>query len=369
MTLIKSENLEKLQPLFGEAVELIKKAISKKRQIIIKHHDDADGYISGFILEKALSAHVEDKRYMLQRSSSRTPYYEYIDSLRDLNSFIGFAPPLIILSDLGSNNQSMKAIKRLERYGADFIILDHHKYDEENKKIAKVFLNPHIFDMGSDLCAGMLATELALMLTPLIPNIQHLPALAGTADKSVGIDYENYLKISKIPLESLKDWALVVDHETYYLRFAARPNFLEDLFNPQKLSYLDELKMDIKSEMESLSRSVREYVRMKEYPKFKLLRLDRKGIGDYEFASSKLPKITHELVEGPRITLIETPDGISYRADIIGFKGVELIEILKTQFPKAMVSGGGHEAAGGIRFNASAKDEIMAFIEKYLEGL
>ena len=90
--LIKSENLEKLRDIFIEVSDEIKKAITQKRHIIVRHHDDTDGYIAGFTLEKAILPLIEDNRkyYYFTRLSSRTPFYEYTDALRDVNSFLSF---------------------------------------------------------------------------------------------------------------------------------------------------------------------------------------------------------------------------------------------------------------------------------------
>ena len=88
--LIKSNNLEKLRTVFQETSSIIKKAISEKRHIIIRHHDDVDGYTAGLILEKAIEPLIKDTKthYYLTRSPCRTPYYDYIDALRDLSNYL-----------------------------------------------------------------------------------------------------------------------------------------------------------------------------------------------------------------------------------------------------------------------------------------
>ena len=133
--LIPSTSLEKLRPDMITAVEKIKEAIHEERPIWIRHHDDTDGYSSGYVLEKAIQPLLLNEK-AFSRISSRTPYYDYIDAMKDLNSYffqkerMNSLPPLIILTDLGSNDQSITAIKRLKGYGIEFIIIDHHAYDE-----------------------------------------------------------------------------------------------------------------------------------------------------------------------------------------------------------------------------------------------
>ena len=97
--LIKSENLENLRECFVKTSEIIKKAISENRFIIIKHHDDTDGYTAGFVIEKAILSVSKNPR-QVARMASRSPYYDYTDALRDLNNCLGFnnSKPLELLN-------------------------------------------------------------------------------------------------------------------------------------------------------------------------------------------------------------------------------------------------------------------------------
>ena len=373
--LIKSNNLEKLRTVFQETSSIIKKAISEKRHIIIRHHDDVDGYTAGLILEKAIEPLIKDTKthYYLTRSPCRTPYYDYIDALRDLSNYLSSynnKPSLIILTDLGSNEQSIKAIKRLHDYNIDFIILDHHRYNNANKEIAKSFLNPHAYGLDSNLNAGALAVELALFINPLLTGIKHLPGLSAIADKSTGKDVDAYVKLSGYTKQELEKWSVVIDHETYYLRFPVRSKFFYDLFFPTKRNsmIINSMYKNIQKEFDKIKIAAKKYVKITNYNKFKLLRITR-DIGFWDYASSKLARIVTDLEQGPRITFIETGDSISYRADKINFKGVDLINELKQKFPYALINGGGHDAAGSIRFNSVSKDEIIAYILKYLKKI
>jgi archaea-specific RecJ-like exonuclease len=378
--LIKSDNLEKLRGLFVDAATIIKKAAEESRPIIIRHHDDADGYSAGLALEKAIKPIIEETNekayHYISRSSSRSPYYDYTDSLRDLNSFMISRnkenPPLVILCDLGSNMQSMKAIKRLKIYGFEFIIVDHHRFDEGNKEEALVFLNPQVLGMGSDLNAGALACELALFINPDI-NVKHLPALSGTADKSGGEDFERYLQVSGYDTDYLKDWTLAIDHETYYLRFQESSELLEDLFFPSENNsdIVRSVKPLLEREFEQVKLSARKNVAIKKIGKLNVLMIDKKEAASYgDYASSKITRITHELESGPRITMACTDDSISFRADEAGnFSVVRLLEILKEKHPYAMLDGGGHDYAGSINFTSGSKDEIMASILDYISHI
>ncbi|MEK6916430.1 MAG: DHH family phosphoesterase [Nanoarchaeota archaeon] len=370
--LIASKNLDKMKEAFFKTESIIRKALSESRFIVIRHHNDVDGYTAGFVLEKALNSIGYSRNIM--RSSSRTPFYDYTDALRDLNNFLSSRsskPPLVILTDLGSNEQSIASIKRLKAYNIDFVIIDHHRYDKENETEALSFLNPHVFGLGSDLNAGALATELALLLDPKLNGIKHLPGLSGVADKSSGEDVESYIKLSGYSRKELEKWAVVIDHETYYLKFPERTEILEDLFipgkkNTQLISYLS---TKIEGDMEIVRKATKKYSKIENLGKFKLIIVEKNKISDWEYASSKIIAIAHDLVEGPKITLAFSDDSLSYRADGVKFSGVNLLEKLKNEFPAAMLSGGGHDAAGGIRFNIASGKEILEYIKNHIKKI
>jgi RecJ-like exonuclease len=377
--LIESANLESMRETFIQAVDIITHAAKEKRPIVIRHHDDTDGYVSGYVLERAILPLISsEKPYnYISRSSSRSPSYDYIDALRDLNNYLidkerhNDKPPLIILADLGSNDQSIKAIKRLMIHGIDFLIIDHHKFDEENKKAVKVFLNTHAFGLTSDICAGALCCELAHLLNSSL-DVKHLPALAMTADKSSGDDFEKYILLSGHDKTHFAKWALVTEHELYYLKFQESSFILDDLFMPNERNtkIIQLILPAVEQEFNEVNLAVKKYAKIVNFRHFKLIRINREMIASFgEFSSSKITRLSHDLVQGPRVTISELDDSLSYRVDNVKFSGVELIKQLKVKFPYAMISGGGHDDAGGIQFNPASKDDVIKFIMDYLKRI
>ncbi|MEM2139091.1 MAG: hypothetical protein QXM96_02975 [Candidatus Woesearchaeota archaeon] len=384
--LIQSEKLEKLRPLFIESVKLIETSINENRPIIIRHHDDVDGYVSGFILEKAIlplikEINPEKSHLFLKRISSRTPFYDYIDALRDLNDYLEAKerfdekPPLIILTDLGSNNQSYPSLKRLTKYDCDFIIIDHHKYDKENKEIAKIFLNPHVFEFGSDLTAGSLCCELAFFINPELKkdlkqynNYKHLPALSSTADKSEGFEYEEYLKLSGFDKEKLKQWAIAIDYDLYHLKFNESSDLLNDLFiyNETREKIIQEINYFLNYKESLIKKAIEKHLEITEINNVKILKINR-NVVNYEYIGTKLPRICHDLYSGSRITLVISNDSISFRADELNFSLIKLIDYLKEKMPYALIDGGGHDFAGTIKFAEINKENVLKEIQEYLK--
>ena len=80
--LIKSHILDKLKPSLMEAAKQIRLAVFKNRPIIIRHHNDADGYSSGYSLERAIlplvmAQHGTDKhsKQYCSKTPNISPFY------------------------------------------------------------------------------------------------------------------------------------------------------------------------------------------------------------------------------------------------------------------------------------------------------
>ncbi len=380
--LAKSERMDRLRPLFLDAAKRILDAIDEGRPIVIRHHDDVDGYTCGLVLEKAIKPLIEElnpekAHLFISRNPSRTPFYDYIDALRDLNDYLlakeryDERAPLILLCDLGSNNQSIDGIKRLLYYGIDFIIIDHHLFDEDNKKSVKVFLNPHVFGMGSDLNAGALCSELALLLNPDL-KIHHLPALSGVADRSSGDEFEHYVKLSGFSKQELERWGYAIDHDLHYLKFNGASGLFEDLFFPTENNkkIIEEIHKSMEGEFLNVKNTVARFLKIFDYGKFKLLRISRTCVPYGSYAGSKLPRLANDSVTGARITMVEDEDSISFRANGIGtFSVVKLVESLKKEMPYAMIDGGGHDFAGTLKFSTAAKEEVFEKVLEFIKKL
>ncbi|MBN2368167.1 hypothetical protein JXC34_04035 [Candidatus Woesearchaeota archaeon] len=382
--MISSENLEKLRENFIKAADAIRDAVQQSRPVIIRHHDDPDGYAAGIVLEKALMPLVQEvnpeKPYLyLTRIACRTPYYDYIDGLKDLNTYLSgkqrydMNPPMIILADLGSNSQSIKSIKRLKIHCIDFVIVDHHKFDKENIDSVAAFLNPIEKKLEHSICGGILASELALFLNPDLNGIRHLPALAAVADKSEGKDIDEYIKLSGYTRKELVKWSTVIDHELYYLKFNESQELLEDLFFPGETNsrILELIYPEIEKEIEQVKKAAKEYCESKKMNNMKIITVSKSDVVGYgDYASSKLTRIAHELYEGPRVTIAITEDSISFRADgVPGFSVPGLLSELMDKFPYALLEGGGHDVAGTIKFNAASIEKITRYVKEYIERL
>src|SRR3989339_555659 len=249
--LVESPILNKLKDSFIKAATEIKLAIIQDRPIIVRHHNDTDGYSSGFSLERAILPLIEEQHgseksrwEFFTRAPCAAPFYEIDDSIRDtaqsLRNVARFSNkmPLIIIADNGSTQEDLMAIQQGKVHGSDFIIVDHHKFDQDViSREVLTHINPFLVgEDGSHFSAGMLCSELARFINPNVKNINQIPAMSGFADRielSNPKTMNDYLKIAEkegYTKELLSDIALVIEYVSSKIRFMEVREYIEVLF-------------------------------------------------------------------------------------------------------------------------------------------
>ena len=393
--------LEKLRAPILKAAEEIRLAVIQSRPIIVRHHNDTDGYCSGFALERAIIPLIEKQHSApkaaweyFKRAPSMAPYYELTDSIKDttmsLRDVAKFSAkmPLIIIADNGSSPEDLMAIQQAKIHGADVIVIDHHSFDKDvisAEVIANI--NPHLVgESGADISAGMLCAEVARFINEDVENMEQLPALSGLADR---IDLANphliekYLKIAGTKGYTktlLKDISLVIEFVSTKVRFMESREYIGVLFG--------EPREQQKKLVSLMAPHIRD--------------LDKKGlaIGKSSAVIEKLGNITLQTVEieksfpgfgffpkpGRRVGLLHDSlqketnvknlvsigvmnTAMTFRAtDGANFSMHAMIETLQKKLPNAFVSGGGHKNAGAINFIPKMKEEVFAEVKKFISG-
>ncbi|NCN86873.1 hypothetical protein GW932_03490 [archaeon] len=397
--LVKTPILEKLKERFIKAAEEIRLAIIQDRPIIVRHHNDCDGYSSGFALERAIlpliiKQHNSPKApwEFFLRAPSQAPFYEIDDSIRDTaNSLRNVAKfsnkmPLIIIADNGSSEEDLMAIKQGKIHGSDFIVVDHHGFDKDViSEEVLTHINPFLVEeSGAEISAGMLCTELARFINNDVENVNQIAAMSGFADRidlAAPKTMEKYLKIAEdegYNRELLSDIALVIDYVSAKVRFMEVREYIEVLFG--------EPRAQQKKLVELLAPYIRE--------------LDRKGlaIGKASATQEVIGKVTLQSIEiekafpgfgffpkpGRAVGLIhddyQKEEGvtslvtagimetaITLRAtDEANFSVHELLNHLNDKLPNAFVSGGGHKNAGSINFIPARKNEVVVLLREFI---
>ena len=398
--LINSPILEKLKMPFIKAATEIRLAIAQNRPIIVRHHNDTDGYSSGFTLERAILPLIEKQHLsnkaaweFYTRAPCSAPFYEIDDSIRDTaNSLRNVAKfsnkmPLVIIADNGSSPEDLMAIQQGKIHGMDFIVVDHHLFEEDViSKEVLVHINPFLVgEDGSHFSAGMLCTELARFINPDVENIEQIAAMAGLADR---IDISNlravedYIKIAKkegYSKELLKDISTVIDFISAKLKFMEAREYIEVLFGEPRekqkalvsllapyINKLDKKGLEIgksTAQIEKVGKTNLQTIDIdKTFPGFGFFPKPGRAIGmvhDYAKEEKKLTSLVTAGIMNTAITLRATDES--------NFSVHELINYINKKLPSAFVEGGGHKNAGSITFLPASKEEVIKLLKEFIK--
>ncbi|MBS3072037.1 hypothetical protein J4408_03535 [Candidatus Pacearchaeota archaeon] len=398
--LIKSTILDKLRNDFIKAATEIRLAIIQNRPIIIRHHNDTDGYSSGFALERAIVPLVEEQHgggksawEFFTRAPCAAPFYEIEDSIKDtaksLSNEAKFSNkmPLVIISDNGSSQEDLLGIQQGKVHGVDFIVVDHHFFEKDVvSKEVLVHINPFLVgEDGAKFSAGMLCTELARFINPDVKNVEQIAAMAGMADRITlaNLDaVEQYVKIAEKHEYSrylLGDISTVIDFVSSKLRFMEAREYIEVLFGEPK------------DKQKALVGLMAPYIRNLEFKGLEIAKsaavLEKIGATSLQllpieetFSRGFYPKpgkctgLLHDyLKEEKKVTNLVTAgvlsDAITMRAtDGANFSVHKLIEFLNKKVPSAFVQGGGHKNAGAISFVPRKKEEVLKYLREFIKN-
>lgn len=394
--LVKNKVLDKLYESFKKAATEIRLAVIMNRPIIVRHHNDADGYSSGFALERAILPLVKEQHgegkalaQYFNRAPSASPFYEIEDSIKDTaHSLTGQARfaekiPLILIVDTGSSSESLLAIQQGKVHGIDFIVVDHHFF--ENDVISKevmVHINPFLVgEDGATYSAGMLCTELARFINDKV-QIDYIPAMAGFADMINNQEVMNsYLKIAEkqgYTKQLLHDIAGVVDFVSTKLRFMEAREYVEVLFGEpmsQQKKLVGVLAPYI-TKLETQALEVAKSAVKKEKigkSNVRFLYIEETFSRGVYPKPGKINGMLHDsaLKEGEKgvISLGVLSDAITMRAsEDSGFSVHDFIKFCEKTIPDAFVNGGGHKNAGAIRFVPSKRDKVLDAFRIFLKS-
>jgi RecJ-like exonuclease len=397
--LVDNDILHKLKDRFILAAQQIKLAIVQERPIIVRHHNDCDGYSAGFALERAIVPLIVKQHStarapwdFFQRAPCQAPFYEIDDSIRDTsNSLRNVAKfsnkmPLIIIADNGSCEGDLMAIKQARIHNVNFIVVDHHGFDKDViSPEVLVHINPFLVgENGAAMSAGMLCVELARYINNDVKNLSHIAAMSGYADKidltdeKVVLDYLSIAEKEGYDKELLSDIGLVIEYVSSKVRFMEAREYIEVLFGEPR---------EKQNELVSL---MAPYIRD----------LDRKGLaigkagaiqeefGDLILQTIEIEKsfpgfgffpkpgravgLIHdnyakENVEPALITVGIMSTAITIRAtNAADFSVHALKTFLMEQLPDAFIEGGGHRNAGALNFGPCMKDNVVRLLKAFV---
>ncbi len=319
--LITSPLLKVLRERLEQAKQLIQKALNDGRPIVLRHHNDCDGYCSALVMEQAILPLIErlhTKQYAwryLKRSPSKTPYYSYADALKDINqgyqdvSMYNKPMPLIISMDNGSSHEDLLALKKAKVHGAQLLVIDHHYPGEicdgkcEVDSILDVHVNPFLVGYDGRMCTAMLCVELACMLNDDAKAFTQIAAIGGYADRCQGKEFEDYLAIAQkkgFDAEYLQKLSSAINWEVFHSAFFDARHLLALLIGPRtkeqeamvELSFQEILRL-----REHYKIAIEKYAQVKEQGSVIIVEVDVEALtqrGEY-FSAGKITSLTNDL--------------------------------------------------------------------------
>ncbi len=398
--LVNSRILNKLRESFIKAAIEIRLAIIQGRPIIVRHHNDTDGYCAGYALEKAILPLITKEQLsekaaweFFLRAPCAAPFYEIDDSIRDaalsLRNVAKFSNkmPLVIITDNGSSPEDLLAIKHGKVHGMEFIVIDHH-YADKDVISSEVLTHINPFLVGEDgakFSAGMLCAELARLINP-IENIKQIPAMAGLADRIDLGDLkiiEEYLKIAKeegYSKELLNDISSVIDFVSAKVRFMEVREYIGVLFGEprEKQKQLVELLAPhikkLKEKGLSISKANAKLEKIGEVT-LQSLNIDNTfpGFGFFPKPGMCVGMVHDDLQKSKKVDSLVSVGimntALTIRAtDKANFSVHKLIEYLNKKSPDSFVEGGGHKNAGSISFLPKKQEEIIKLLKEFIKN-
>jgi len=399
--LVESPILEKLKERFTKAATEIRLAIIQSRPIIIRHHNDTDGYSAGFALERAILPLVEKQHLgnpkaaweYFTRAPCAAPFYELEDSIKDTSLSLRNAAkfsnkmPLIVIVDNGSGPEDLMGILQGKVHGSDFIVVDHHKFDKDviTDKVL-VHINPHLVgESGASISAGMLCAELARFVNSETKNISQIPALAGLADR---IDLENeklvneYLKVAEkegYSKELLKDLSLVIEYVSTRIRFLEAREYFGVVFGEpraQQRKLVELLAPHIKELDAKGLKIAKENAIIEEIGGITLQKIMIEetfpGFGFFPKPGRSVGLVHDSLKNEGKVKLVTAGimnTAITMRATSeADFSIHDFLAYVNKNAPNAFSEGGGHKNAGTISYLPKYKQQVSDLLEKFIKG-
>lgn len=385
---ISSNRFEKMNEQMVNIATKIRSSILKGQPIMIRHHNDSDGVISGLSLEQSCLSFMQnqgiDPKFQLFRSPSKAPYYASGDVLRDLVLSKRFVEegtnikPLIIVADNGSTPEDSFGLGILSCLGYETIVIDHHnpvEIDENGNtsvdKYLVAHLNPYKLGLDSKTSAGMLCYEIGRMVSETFEN-PLFPAVAGISDRCDIPETDEYISKTGMPREDLGKIGTSIDYMSYQLKHDAGKGVFDQLFENQK--FVELIFTEVKKGFETQLQSALPYLRSSNINGVIISTIDLMKYTmrfTYPAPGAVLSRI-HEIVSGQNeghtcITIGIVEDMFIVRANQKVLPVQEIIDSLNQKYPEANVEGGGHEMAGAIRFIAAHSEKLLEEIKDILK--
>jgi len=391
---------EKLWDDLRAVARRLRATVLEGRPIRMRHHADGDGLCASIPLQYALERFIADiyedpdaARHLLKRLPSKAPFYEMEDVTRDLNYALedrkrhGQKLPLVLMLDNGSTEEDTPAYRNLAHYDVPVLVVDHHHPDPEAvDPFVEHHVNPYLHEEDYRITTGMLCVELARMIDPEVTDeIEHVPAVAGLADRSEGEAMPDYLELAAeagYDEPRVREVGDALDYATFWLKYDAGREFVNDVLNVNcedrerhdRLVDLlaDRGERDIGMQLDAALPHL-EHERLDNGAHLYRIDVERHAKRFTYPAPGKTTGKIHDRkvaeTGDPVITIGYGPDFAVLRSDGVRLDIPQMVSELTEEHEGAGVSGGGHLVVGSIKFVKGRRGDVLeALVEKMAEA-
>jgi RecJ-like exonuclease len=391
---------EKLRDDLADVARRLRREVLEGRPIRMRHHADGDGLCASVPLQYALERFIEEvyadpdaSRHLLKRLPSKAPFYELEDVTRDLNFALenrerhGQKLPLLLMLDNGSTEEDTPAYRNLAQYDIPVLVVDHHHPDHEAvAPLVDDHVNPYLYDEDYRITTGMMCVELARMIDPdLTDELQHVPAVAGMADRSEGEAMPDYIELAEeagYEEARLHEIGEALDYATYWLKYSAGRELVNDVLDvncddPDRHDDLvDFLAGRAERDVDRQLAAAMDHVTHEDLDNgAHLYRIDVENHArrfTYPAPGKTTGKIHDRKVAetgDPVITIGYGPDFAVLRSDGVRLDIPTMVEELTAEIDGGGVSGGGHLVVGSIKFVKGMRQPVIdALVEKMADA-
>jgi RecJ-like exonuclease len=282
--------------------------------------------------------------------------------------------PLVLLTDNGSTEEDLPAMKMAKVYGIPMIVFDHHHPDEIVDQFLEAHVNPYHVGGDYGITAGMLGTEIARLISPSVDRqIRHIAAVAGVADRSDAPERRRYLELSedRFSEDECKRIALALDYIQFYLRFNDGKELIKDILDlngnhERHIQMVNLLEEEANNAITEQVKTCMPHVEHEELSNgAHLFRIDVE-IHAHKFTFPPPGKtcgevhdrLCQEYAGKPVVTLGFGPDFVVLRSRGVFMNIPRMVRELRDLLPGAGVNGGGHLVVGSIKFVEGMRSEV-----------
>lgn len=385
-TTINSEVYNQLLPTMQKIAARLRKAVLDGQPIIVRHHCDTDGYVSGLCIEKPCVELMKEvginPDYNMYRSACRAPFYEFSDMIKDFQTAVrldkkGQKKPLVIILDNGSSSEDYMGLECLHAAGIECMVVDHHQPGEivDGKtsvcKFLSHHLNTHLAGVEDVLSAGMLAYEIGKMIYDF--DLPLYPAAAGVADRYKSSEVDQYIANSGKTREELVLLDEAMDFLAWSCKFDLGKETFEEIFSNDV--FVKAIATKVEKGRSQQMMTMIPAVEKTDFAPVTLATIDLQKYSmkfTYPRSGKMVGEIQDELAktaDKALLTIGVFDDMWIIRATEPIFPVGQIISKLQADFPEASVEGGGHDQAGSMKFVMAYKDEVMNKLKEYLGAL